>query len=52
MDAEGAREVFRRALAIAPDYPDALYWLGRLALMRAEGGPSLQVGPPAQLLDW
>ena len=37
-----------RALAIAPDYPDALYWLGRLALMRAEGGPS----PRAPQLRW
>ena len=35
-DEAGARRAFRRALAIHPDYPDALYWLGRLALQRGE----------------
>ena len=31
-DAAAARLAFRRALAIVPDYADALYWLGRIAL--------------------
>ena len=35
-DEAGARRAFRRALAIHADYPDALYWLGRLALQRGE----------------
>ena len=35
-DEAGARRAFRRALAIHADYPDALYWLGRLALQRGQ----------------
>ena len=35
-DAAAARAAFRRALAIHPEYADALYWLGRLAWMRSE----------------
>jgi hypothetical protein len=48
-----ARASFRRALAIHPQYPDAIYWLGRVAFMEGrvkDAEPLLQVRPPRRLM--
>ena len=50
-DHSGAHQAFRAALRVHPEYSDALYWLGRLAFMRAPPNEPGALGTAEKLLS-